>query len=554
MNIRKNAWNDGGAWANEDLAWYARAVGKMQEFPLNDRRSWRYWAAIHGHGIHERLPDFANKEDLPKWSDYTYESQAGLTPYYSNKDLLPSVTETDQVWISCKHENWQFLPWHRGYLYYFEQLLRHIIVTTDWGPALKPPANWTLPYWDYFSKNPDGRFIPPAFMDKHGPDGGINPLYVPYRFGIQKKNKPYEANPLPFISHSMDIDNTTINLSCLLEPWFYHEPIDNKTGFGGAYKGIRGAGKVSLLEGNPHGYIHVIIGGAQGNLQGLLSNPLTAALDPVFWLHHCNIDRLWEVWLSLPPSQGNPLDPEWLTPEEPMYMPNKDGQLIKFTTDEVKTTTGLNYQYDNLQLDVELPKKLEMHQELLLKRQDRLMEILKLDRPELKIMTTPVKSKSELLGGTTGFILNDAASTSSKTLNLHQPTLDKTLANFTHFKSMIFSDSPPTLPNQILLELNGIKCNFDATVLEVSLEISVDDNVQILQVANIPLFGVQQASQPAGPHGGVGLTTTLDITKQLDPYLITTTLPSSIKVKIASSNKDIKNFNLSIDSISLYRD
>ena len=29
---------------------------------------------------------------------------------------------------------------------------------------------------------------------------------------------------------------------------------------------------------------------------GLMTDPNTAALDPIFWLHHANIDRLWEVW------------------------------------------------------------------------------------------------------------------------------------------------------------------------------------------------------------------------------------------------------------------
>lgn len=24
----------------------------------------------------------------------------------------------------------------------------------------------------------------------------------------------------------------------------------------------------------------------------------TAPLDPLFWMHHCNIDRLWEVWVQ----------------------------------------------------------------------------------------------------------------------------------------------------------------------------------------------------------------------------------------------------------------
>jgi tyrosinase len=27
-----------------------------------------------------------------------------------------------------------------------------------------------------------------------------------------------------------------------------------------------------------------------------MSDPGIAALDPIFYLHHCNIDRMWAVW------------------------------------------------------------------------------------------------------------------------------------------------------------------------------------------------------------------------------------------------------------------
>jgi len=33
--------------------------------------------------------------------------------------------------------------------------------------------------------------------------------------------------------------------------------------------------------------------------------------DPVFFLHHCNVDRIWGIWQEKNPSQG--------------YLPNGDG-------------------------------------------------------------------------------------------------------------------------------------------------------------------------------------------------------------------------------------
>src|SRR5829696_1697483 len=38
-----------------------------------------------------------------------------------------------------------------------------------------------------------------------------------------------------------------------------------------------------------HNQVHVWIGGDMG--------PATSPNDPVFYLNHCNVDRIWEAWL-----------------------------------------------------------------------------------------------------------------------------------------------------------------------------------------------------------------------------------------------------------------
>jgi predicted Zn-dependent protease len=44
----------------------------------------------------------------------------------------------------------------------------------------------------------------------------------------------------------------------------------------------------------PHGNCHITIGGIGGSM----SNIHTAAFDPIFWLHHCNIDRYFYLWIE----------------------------------------------------------------------------------------------------------------------------------------------------------------------------------------------------------------------------------------------------------------
>src|SRR5262249_56870360 len=44
-----------------------------------------------------------------------------------------------------------------------------------------------------------------------------------------------------------------------------------------------------LMEGNPHGTAHVGFGGS-------IQDPGRAPKDPLFFLLHCNVDRLWAKW------------------------------------------------------------------------------------------------------------------------------------------------------------------------------------------------------------------------------------------------------------------
>ena len=63
----------------------------------------------------------------------------------------------------------------------------------------------------------------------------------------------------------------------------------------------------SALEGALHGKVHMAVG---GNMAGP-SSPS----DPLFWLHHANIDRLWAAWQSKHAGQDPPNSTEVLKPK-----------------------------------------------------------------------------------------------------------------------------------------------------------------------------------------------------------------------------------------------
>jgi tyrosinase len=145
----------------------------------------------------------------------------------------------------CPHHVAYFLAWHRGYLYYFERQLR----TVSGDNALN------LPYWDYYT-NPH---IPAEFTDP----ATSNPLYMP-RVGTNV----YNALSLsPFASTVWNFQRGTTN----------------------AFE--------TLIESAPHDPVHNLI----GNVMTTMQSPN----DPIFYLHHCNIDRLMHAW-ALPNGKGIP--------------------------------------------------------------------------------------------------------------------------------------------------------------------------------------------------------------------------------------------------------
>ena len=156
---RRNAWNEGGTFDNEDLLWYAKGVAHMQSLPLDDKNSWWFFAAIHGEDI----------QSDPGWNKIPAPPEVPITP-------LPPKGIMGRFWNQCQHQSWYFPPWHRGYLVALEAQIRAVVV------SLGGPSDWALPYWNYFGTGGHNK-MPPAFAEVTLPDGSPNPLFVEARYG-----------------------------------------------------------------------------------------------------------------------------------------------------------------------------------------------------------------------------------------------------------------------------------------------------------------------------------------------------------------------------------
>jgi hypothetical protein len=72
-----------------------------------------------------------------------------------------------------------------------------------------------------------------------------------------------------------------------------------------------------------------------------------SANDPIFWVHHANIDRLWECWTTRNGRDANPTnDRDWM--EEEFNFVNEKGDLVTMKVSELfDAKSRIDYEYDN---------------------------------------------------------------------------------------------------------------------------------------------------------------------------------------------------------------
>jgi polyphenol oxidase len=97
------------------------------------------------------------------------------------------------------------------------------------------------------------------------------------------------------------------------------------------------------MEFGPHGAIHMW-SGTQDDPYPDMGNLSLAAQDPLFYAHHCNIDRLWaEFYRRNPVAHANPSDAEFLTRSFQFFDENK--QLRTIRVQDVLDPVPLGFSY-----------------------------------------------------------------------------------------------------------------------------------------------------------------------------------------------------------------
>lgn len=196
-----------------------------------------------------------------------------------------------------------FLPWHRAYLYRFERALR------DTGRDVM------LPWWDWTKD----RAVPAAYGEETRPDGSANPLYsvrindLALQEGLEGRGseRSVELAERPDTYREPDLPGTHLPTVGEIERLLEFHDFQRFTGNLDDY----------------HGNVHIWVGGHMTDVP-------FAAYDPLFWAHHCMIDRLWRIWQL-----------KWPQASFPAELHGQVMEPFNLTAGMVLDPTALGYDY-----------------------------------------------------------------------------------------------------------------------------------------------------------------------------------------------------------------
>ena len=175
-----------------------------------------------------------------------------------------------------------FFPWHRYYLRHLELDLQQV------DPSV------TIPYWDWTrDRSHTGAPWTDDLMGGDGRDRDGRVMTGPFAYSsgnwpIRVKDRPDQPDylarvlsPPRLLPERWEVGRIMRRVPFDARPWnFRTDPT----------KSFRAA-----LEMGPHNHVHMWVG---GNMSRAASPN-----DPVFFLHHAMIDRLWAKWQKLHPTE-----------------------------------------------------------------------------------------------------------------------------------------------------------------------------------------------------------------------------------------------------------
>ncbi|MCU0498928.1 MAG: tyrosinase family protein [Anaerolineae bacterium] len=259
-------------------------------------------------------------EEKTEFVETLHAMKATLSPYDSRYTYYDQFVRWHQlsVQIASSHEfvgahhNPLFAPWHRWLLFLFENALCEV----SGNPEM------ALPYWDWTDPESTAAVFTVDFMSPGGdPEHGYAVTEGPFRKDIWQLNLlPSDPNrraqsPHKYLVRALGVDTgnlypillpTIVDVHNTLQSTGYDVPpysfsSENALSFRNTLEGFTWDESPDTSE-SMHNIVHdwvagVFITDLNGRVQVGSMEPLDVSPnDPVFFLHHANVDRVWATW------------------------------------------------------------------------------------------------------------------------------------------------------------------------------------------------------------------------------------------------------------------
>ena len=263
--------------------------------------------------------------------------------------VLPGEPD-DAGYRNIAHRGPAFLPWHREFLRRLERELRKIDATV------------TIPYWDWTQ---DAKLADPGTASIWGDDfmggNGVGADHIvdtgpfAYKNGNWRLTMDGPELKRSFGASALEGLPSAEDVAVVLEEQFYDTPPWNSStftiGFRNKLEGWvqpEGEHRFSKPGRQLHNRVHRWIGGT------MLSMP--SPNDPIFFLHHCFVDKIWAMWQSR--NAPTPLADTYLPRANGPVGHNIDDPMIPWDKESPPATprsvldhTLLGYVYDDEKVD-----------------------------------------------------------------------------------------------------------------------------------------------------------------------------------------------------------
>ncbi|KAN0111711.1 Di-copper centre-containing protein [Russula decolorans] len=207
------------------------------------------------------------------------------------------------------HLTGQFLPWHRWYVYVFEQSLKNKCGYT----GVSPYWNWTIDAPDFYEssfwKDSDPQSGLGGWGDSNAdfsvPDGGFNGLHLSYPSPHTLRRNftllAFDSSFLPAQFFTEPLKEANVSFSASAIEALLETSAGDYRDFQAAFESFEGA----------HSAVHLIMGGDLAGTcpanapSNCTEGPTWSPNEPLFYMHHAMVDKVWYDWQLRNPVNAN---------------------------------------------------------------------------------------------------------------------------------------------------------------------------------------------------------------------------------------------------------